>query len=198
MNSKIRIRIVAYAIIFILVFFFIIPFLRVVYGSNVAKNYHVANSIIFADTCYEIEDDEGWSDVNPALVGILCYIKEIYFDDLIIFHSGHRPHGSDTSQHYIGNAVDMRMSDYDGMTYCEKMNQYYLDWEKLAAGLDEIKDWIGFGIYPQANNPFFHLDLGGGFRSWARIDMEYVSYDEGIKYMRMELIDCSGELNAED
>ena len=84
------------------------------------------------------------------------------------------------------------------MSYCEKMNQYYLDWEILAAALDPIKSWIGFGIYPQANNPFFHIDLGGGFRSWARLYMEYVSYDEGIKYMRMELVDCSGELNGED
>ena len=198
MNSKIRIRIVAYAIIFILVFFFIVPFLRLVHGSTVADDYHEANSIIFANVCYEGNDDEEWSDINPALVGILCYIKEIHFDDLIIFHSGHRPHGSDTSQHYIGNAVDLRMSSYDGMSYCEKMNQYYLDWEILAANLDPIKNWIGFGIYPQANNPFFHLDLGGGWRSWARLDMEYVGYNEGITYMREELIDCSGELNGED
>ena len=198
MKSETKIRIMAYTIIFILVFFFIIPFIKMVHGSNVADDYHEANSDVFTHTCYHEEDADDWSDLNPALVGIICYIKEWHFNELIYFKSGHRPHGSTTSQHYIGNAVDFHFTSYNDMTYCEKMNQYYIDWETLAVALDPIKEFIGFGIYPQENNPFFHLDLGGGWRSWARLYKEYVGYNEGITYMREELVACSGELNGED
>lgn len=193
MRSNEKTRILFFFIYVILIFVFLIPFIRAVHSSGVADDYHQANTNVFSNVCYESVNEEGWSDINPALTGILCYINEVYFKRLYAFHSGHRPHGSTASQHYIGNAIDFHVSDYDGMSYCERAKRYYLDWETLSVALDPIKDMIGFGLYPQANNPFFHFDLGGGFRSWARIDMDYVAYQAGIEYMEEELNLCEGE-----
>lgn len=158
-------------------------------ASTVADNIIDANKNVFSGNCYHEDDEDEWSEINPALTSIICYFKKKHFSDLVFFHSGFRPHGDTNSQHYIGNAVDFHFTSYDNMSYCEKILQYYLDWEIIDAELSPIKEFIGLGIYPQANNPFFHLDFGGGWRSWSRLG-EYLSYSIGIQYMQNEIAIC--------
>lgn len=164
-----------------------------VYAATVEDNYHDANTKIFSGVCYGEENEKDFTDINPAIIGLLCYIREGFYadDSIIIFHSGHRPNGSSTSQHKIGNAIDFRFSSYQDFSYCNKMERYHYDYTVLFDAIELFKSYIGLGIYPDSLNPFFHLDFGGGWRSWSRLNGEYLSLQSGIDYIQDQLNICS-------
>ena len=103
------------------------------------------------------------------------------------------------SQHKFGRALDFHLTDYIGMSDCRRLYHFHQDFIALA-------DWMvfteyekmGLGIYPQWNNPGFHLDTLGldpgeqANRRWSQIDGEYVPYIYGVEWLSSELKECRG------
>ena len=127
---------------------------------------------------FEITENWGEPDkMNGALLLLLDTIRDIYDESFVVHYgyatSGHCAH----SQHYIGNAVDFHIdSVYSFKTQIDKMLNIF--------DILQVSDRVGFGIYPNWNNPGFHLDLEGKKARWGRIRTEYVSFEKCYTYIK--------------
>lgn len=122
--------------------------------------------------------NENWGDPEKIDDKLLYTIFLIRLELGIPFHvnnaystSGH----SEDSYHYKGMALDGyfmtdEVSFVDIIDNIETVLEYY--------GLTEK---VGFGIYPDWNNPGIHLDVRGYKARWSRIGKKYVSFELGLQ-----------------
>lgn len=116
---------------------------------------------------------ESWghpAKMNGALLLTLQALRT-YIDKPFVIHCAYDTKGhSESSQHYIGNAVDFHIV---GLTFAEAI----LEIEEAITYL-QLRDFIGLGIYPDWNSPGFHLDLRGTKARWGRLGASnYVAYE---------------------
>jgi len=132
---------------------------------------------------------EKWGDpdkVDPMLLGILFILRRETKKPFSI-HIAYDPPGTHTnkSYHYTGQAVDFHIV---GLTFLESV-------EAVEKALKELKLWnlVGLGIYPDWNNPGFHLDIRGFKARWSakyivvgkdKKVQKYFGYEYGVKYAR--------------
>ena len=146
--------------------------------------------------------------VNQALFPIICSYVETQ-GKTYVHHSDYRgnmkPHSpsvSRASQHNTGAAIDFRLSTYQGLNKCQRWVVFTEDVLDFVSYLDEIavSGKIGFGFYPNQNNPFLHIDMrgpkpNGTPSTWARIGSTYVSLDRGISWLQKQYAaKCGGSL----
>jgi len=140
---------------------------------------------------------ENWGDpskIDPLLIVLLDEIRDIYGKPFIIHcayeTSGHAPN----SYHYLGRAVDFHIKDDKSFSHqvnemlqildiiSLKVENYSL--HKPYRFLYPIADYVGLGIYPNWEHPGFHLDTRGYRARWARIGDKYVSFEQGLEYIK--------------
>ena len=117
--------------------------------------------------------------INPAIVYILDKLREE--TTTIIIHSTNEKDTEHVkgSQHYLDNAIDFHIKNMNFIDAIEKV----ITLTTVYTFLDRpLHDYMGIGIYPDWNNPGFHLDFRGYQASWGRIGNNYVSFDEALKY----------------
>ena len=139
--------------------------------------------------CFDFKKFNSPGKVNPALLSTICFFL-ILTDREYIHHSDYRPL---RSEHHFGNALDFRAHTYVGMTKRQKLIQYKKDLVSLQEFLEilGLTNKVGLGIYPQSNNPFFHLDLRSHKARWAEINSQYVSWNIGISWLKKSIEESS-------
>ena len=149
------------------------------------------------------QDDFNFPDkINPALLELICSAFRFVQDGRpltfwkIQIHSDYR---GLLSQHNTGNAIDFHLSSYAKRTECQSLKIFMEDYLLLQEVLRASGAWgiIGFGIYPNQKNPFFHVDIRGKRARWARLTPSggnYVAIENGIRWIR-ERVD---ELRIDD
>ena len=147
----------------------------------------------------EVERDI-WDEIGPEITREhFQYPDLLHHDILLLLSSVIRQHPEPyeliihddfrmVSQHTLGLAVDFRLHSYQGMTKCERLDQWYFDFLVLSDSLMILgrEDSVGFGIYPDQNNPFFHLDARGSRARWGRIGGSYVGLDYALDWFFRE------------
>jgi len=122
---------------------------------------------------------EAWGnpdEMNGCLLLLLDAVREIVGQQFVI-HCGYETEGhTPSSQHYLGNAVDFHI-----LTTIPFQRQIDI----MEATLNELQvaDVVGLGLYPDWQNPGFHLDIRGNKARWGRV-VEYVSFDKAYDYAR--------------
>ncbi len=101
--------------------------------------------------------DKVWSMLGPDMsIKIHCaYDTE-----------GHSP----KSQHYLAKAVDFHI---EGCSFPDAI--FLIESILIALQVDGL---VGLGIYPEWNNPGFHLDTRGTRARWGLVGREYIAYDK--------------------
>jgi len=126
---------------------------------------------------------ENWGDtnkVNPMLLLLLDEVRH-YVGYPFIIHNAYETSGHvENSQHYLGNAVDFHVQDMEFKTAANKILNSLT--KTKFADMPMIQ-FCGIGIYPDWNNPGFHLDVRGYQASWGRIKNKYVSFDYAYKFI---------------
>ena len=123
------------------------------------------NEMLF-DLLPNFSVNEKWGDYNkmsPVLLVLLQKLridfgKQCWFKINVGFKDGGH---SETSQHYVGKAVDFSIANIS-------FEDAFIKMEKL---LDEygIADKCGLGVYPHWNKRGFHLDVRGTKARWGRL-----------------------------
>ena len=126
---------------------------------------------------------EAWGDpgkMNPMILFLMDKIRgSLPHGCRIKVHCGFASDGhSKNSQHYKGNAVDFHVVGLPFLD-AETLIITYLHRKRLI-------DKVGFGIYPDWNNPGFHLDCRGSRASWGKIETtaDYVNYGVALDYAK--------------
>lgn len=119
---------------------------------------------------------ENWGNADKmsgTLLLLLFALRKVIGRTFVI-HEGFATSGHTTgSQHGLGNAVDFHIQ---GLPFVEAVAQM-----ETALHALQVADRCGLGIYPDWNNPGFHLDVRGTKARWGRIGRDYVSFDEALK-----------------
>ena len=122
---------------------------------------------------------EAWGEPGK-INGLLLLLLETIRTALgypIIIHCGTQGVHTKNSQHYLGNAVDFH---FDTITpFPEQVSKLL----KVLSAL-QVSDRVGLGVYPDWNNPGFHLDVRGYAARWGRIGSDYVSFNKVLEYLR--------------
>ena len=169
--------------------------------SNAHHPPWIDQNIKMFDNCLGFKKWTAPKEVNQSLFPIICSFIETY-NKTYVHHSDYRgnmkSHSPATraSQHLTGAAIDFRASTYANQDVCGKWKIYVEDTIEFFTYLDDIKisDRVGFGFYPEQNNPFIHLDMRGHAK-WSRINGVYVSLNEGITWIQHQYTNhCSSEL----
>ena len=139
--------------------------------------------------------------METRLLTIVCNFLEDHPELEYFHHSDWRA----KSAHPLGRALDFHLSDYEGMTDCEKQIQAYDDHQKIMDWM-EINGLLkmGYGFYPQRQNPkpgqfnpFCHWDTFGldagekEGRRWAKLNGKYVSFEKGLVWWENRLNYCA-------
>ena len=147
------------------------------------------------DKCLNFKTWTAPKEVNPALFPIICGFVEKH-GKTFVHHSdkrpgpSHSPGSSRASKHITAEAIDFRVDTYEGMDKCEKWRTF-ADSTLLFVGdleLQGVMCSVGFGFYPDQNNPFWHCDSRGckpdGTPStWSRIAGKYQSLTYGVNWI---------------
>lgn len=132
---------------------------------------------------------ENWGDpdkLNGFLLLALSAVRHLYREEydpdaVFIVHYAYDLEGHvKKSEHYRGNAVDFHIKTK--LNYLDQINALLDIFEKL-----QITDRVGFGIYPDWNNPGFHFDCRGEKARWGRVDSTYLSFKETVLYIASRL-----------
>jgi len=121
---------------------------------------------------------EAWGEhkkINPVLLYVFYLLRREVGYPFSVHPYAYDTTGHATdSEHYKGNAVDFHVV---GIPLLEAE-------EAIECGLRRLQLWeyVGLGIYPDWNNPGFHLDVRGFKARWARIGSEYVAYESGVQH----------------
>ena len=129
--------------------------------------------------------NEKWGDpdkMNPALLLLLDRLRETIGKPFVI-HCGYESDGHSTaSQHYKGNAVDFHI---EGLPLTEANRLLLAALHTIQIAGRQAHEVCGLGIYPDWNNPGFHLDVRGYSARWGAVKKEgkqvYISYNEALK-----------------
>jgi hypothetical protein len=130
--------------------------------------------------------DENWGGSEKVNIFLIMLMEKVmmafrYRHDAnaeCIIHCGYEQSGhSACSQHYRGNATDFHINT--------KLPYF----EQIPAMIGIITDLgasnhVGLGIYPDWNNPGFHLDVRGKIARWGFIGNEQVSLDAAARHAR--------------
>ena len=125
-------------------------------------------------------EEPGWKGNFHKVNGLLLLLLDALREEIghpFVVHCAYETGGhSPNSQHYLGNAVDFHI---EGLSFPEAIERMEEALERL-----QVADRVGFGIYPDWNNPGFHLDVRNVGRKvrWGRIGEQYVSYQEALEY----------------
>jgi hypothetical protein len=127
---------------------------------------------------------ENWGaaeKINGLLLLLLSAVRK-NFGCRVIIHNGFRP--KKRGQHYLGNAADFHFkwdNPEEALPFSKQVEQMIT----VLADL-QVSHKVGLGIYPDWNNPGFHLDVRGSMARWGKIDTEddYVSFDIALNYAR--------------
>ena len=121
--------------------------------------------------------------VKDVVCGFITWGSFVYFH-----HSGHRSGGGE-SQHDHGLALDFHISDYSGLSREDILVQWNIDVQVFTHYFLKFypSTPMGIGIYCDANNPFFHVDLRETRGSWSRLGGRYRDFYECIQYLHKEL-----------
>jgi len=131
---------------------------------------------------------EAWGDpdkMSGAQLFTLESIRRVYNYPFKI-HAGFATSGhSEASYHYTGEASDFHI---------EEDLSFYSQVIKMLQILDrlQLSGFIGLGIYPQWNNPGFHLDIRGRYQvtgkhdRWGYIDGKYVGFNYALDYTKRD------------
>lgn len=134
------------------------------------------NSIIWEESGVEKTDQWGDPDkVSGFLIALIGLIQSEIGE--VEIHCAYKKNGhSKNSQHYKGNAADFHFKNLCKESFMEQYND-------IIEVLDEFQltDFTGLGIYPQWNNPGFHIDVRGEKARWGQIDGEYVGADYALE-----------------
>ena len=134
----------------------------------------------FFNHCFDFSTEK----IDRALLAIVCSFLErnnrTYFH-----HSGWRGN----SGNHSGNALDFRLTDYQGMNRSQILSAFFDDVELLRNDLKKlgILDKVGLGIYPQSRNPFIHLDLRGKRARWGVLGGREVGFERVMNWMKRRL-----------
>jgi len=109
---------------------------------------------------------EAWGQPE-AMNGMLLLLMDAIADQAavpVIIHCGYEMSGhAKNSQHKTGGAVDFHL----------KANQPFIQQieliERILCEL-QVSKYVGLGIYPDWNNPGFHLDVRGTMARWGAIN----------------------------
>jgi len=82
--------------------------------------------------------------------------------------SGHSP----SSQHYKGNAVDFHFKNIPAIEAYNLILKFLKNYQ--------VENFIGLGVYPNWNNPGFHLDVRGYKARWSRVNGIYKTIGSGL------------------
>lgn len=120
---------------------------------------------------------EHWGDparMNGALLILLDAVRGIVGFPFVI-HSAYRA-GAGQGEHGYGNAVDFHIEGLEP----------YMAYLKLIEALAELQalEFVGLGVYPQWNNPGFHLDGRGRKARWGQLAGKYCGIDEALAVMK--------------
>ena len=132
-------------------------------------------------------------DLNPSVIGLFARIMKKSSGSTLIVHSDVRdPQEGVSSYHTSGQAVDFRLRNYDPTHRKSLLQSYYDDWLHLTDVLSETGDMeiVGLGLYPNQNNPFFHLDTRGRKARWSRLVSSGPSdrsLDDGLAWLRRSI-----------
>jgi len=115
------------------------------------------------------------SSMNGLLVILLDTIRDRYGACRFVIHCGYETAGHvKNSQHPRGNATDFHIDTPSPLAdQAARLEMIFKDLQ--------VHDRVGLGVYPDWNNPGFHLDIGG-FGRWGRIGKTYVGFDEALKH----------------
>jgi hypothetical protein len=116
--------------------------------------------------------------MNGLLILLLDAVRDLWGDAQFDIHCGFEAGGhAKDSYHKTGAAVDYHI---------ESSLPFLKQIERLEAILKELQvfDKVGLGIYPDWNNPGFHLDVRGSFSRWGRIGVTYVGYADAIEHAK--------------
>ncbi len=140
------------------------------------------NNLKALDHCFDFSQFERPKEVNPALLSTVCFFLELH-NRPYFHHSDFRK-----SQHHFGNAIDGRFTDYSNMSRREILITFLDDIVLIQKFLSDfgLIDKVGLGIYPQSQNPFFHLDLRGTKARWGRLNGQYVGFDVAVEWLEGE------------
>lgn len=124
---------------------------------------------------------EAWGEpekINPLLLWLLQSIRDrLPRGSAIKIHVGFKTAGhSKSSWHYKGMAVDFHVIGLSVLEAEEIIMKFLTE-----TGLIE---YVGIGIYPDWNNPGFHLDVRGTRAAWSRIGADYLAYLTGVNYIK--------------
>lgn len=139
---------------------------------------------------YGTSDNFGAADKLSGFVLFAIWVLRFSTGWKIIVHcaldtTGH----SENSEHYKGNAIDFHfVTDVAFYAQVVKVEKLLLAWQFF--------NFVGLGIYPDWNNPGFHLDTRGKKARWgflnkqvgSQVVAEMVSYNraKGTAKKRME------------
>jgi hypothetical protein len=123
--------------------------------------------------------DENWgspSSMNGLLVLLFDIIRSRFGDCRFVIHCGYgAADHADKSEHPRGNAVDFHINS--ALSLIDQAGRLEMILKDL-----QVYDRVGLGIYPDWNNPGFHLDVRGVFARWGRIGPNYVTWDVALKH----------------
>jgi uncharacterized protein YcbK (DUF882 family) len=120
---------------------------------------------------------ENWGDpakLNGMLLMMLDAVRGIVGHPFII-HCAYRA-GEHEAQHGLGNAVDFHVLEITPKLAGLKLLEAFNDLQ--------IADHLGFGCYPNWNNPGFHFDVRGTRARWGQSNGVYCGFDEAFKLMK--------------
>lgn len=133
------------------------------------------------DCVKHFSPNEQWGSanrMNGLLILLLDAIRDRWGDAAFIIHCGYEADGhAKDSFHKSGNATDFHISS--ALPFHEQISRLEMILKEL-----QVFDKVGLGIYPDWNNPGFHLDVRGVYARWGRIGQAYVGYADAVEHSK--------------
>lgn len=132
---------------------------------------------------------ESWGDykkMHPLIIIILEKFRSALPSGYWIkVHCGYKQGGhTKNSYHYQGKAVDFHVV---GCSFIEA-ERHLMRFLKRAIYYDNkeyyLLNYVGLGIYPEWQDPGFHLDIRGQKASWSKLNGSHRPYEFGMEKAR--------------
>lgn len=127
--------------------------------------------------------EENWGNplkMNGFLIMLMMMVRKIYRerydpDARFYIHCGYDLNGhAPASEHYKGNADDFHIET--SLSFSQQVHAI----KQILAEL-QVLELVGLGIYPEWNNPGFHLDVRMKIGRWSQVGGAYVSLELGLE-----------------
>lgn len=144
-------------------------------GINIERE----NKMEIWDFLRHFNKNENWGNhekINGFLLLALDELRHRIGHEFIIHNAYAQTGHSDDSLHYKGSAVDYHICTKSFLKTCNDVI--------LCLSEMQIADRVGLGIYPDWNNPGFHLDSRGYQARWGRLENKYISIEEAMRNIK--------------